>query len=711
LSGTPLPNCTAERWSSSKYTVDWKRTFPQVITVLGHWVLDLYCIAGLKVYSSCSRKYMMERAVRVRVRKIAVLSLLLSTVALMAVVWRASQVLHHAAEEVHSESEIRFAIRPLATATDTGFQAISAPAVFQQAAEFQGHLYVAGPSALWEYGNGGVLLHRYDVGRDLPASPLVAVSPAVLAQAGEAELVIATAWEGVLAFNGRTFRQIYAEDAEARAVTAILPLASGHLLIGTRKRGVLLYDGKQILPLHGTLSGLYVTAMAGTESDLWVGTLDRGVFHWHAGETESFTEEQGLPDSQVQSLASDGSRVFVGTVLGVAMFERGRFSRVLAPGVFASALGVQQGNLYVGSEDEGVLAIPIETRRPLAVRGAANSSGFTIASASGLVEVRQFFTSGDALLALTRKELYRLGTHGVGWQSVLQSGPAVLSDGNVSALAVAGDGRLWVGYFDRGLDVLDPDRSRAMHVEDDHVFCVNRILANPRAGTVDIATANGLVRFDTAGNQKQVLTRADGLIADHVTDVALYRDGLAVATPAGLTFLDNAGARSMYAFHGLVNNHVYALGVAGDELVAGTLGGLSVLGKENVQANYTTATSALTHNWITAVVRVGDEWMIGTYGAGILGLDSTGSFHTFEKGTSKFEVNPNAMLVTDRHVLAGTLGRGLYILDRDSGRWSVITRGLPSLNVTALAVRAGDVYVGTENGLVRIAEQNLNLQP
>jgi len=31
-------------------------------------------------------------------------------------------------------------------------------------------------------------------------------------------------------------------------------------------------------------------------------------------------------------------------------------------------------------------------------------------------------------------------------------------------------------------------------------------------------------------------------------------------------------------FHGLVNNPIYALGVSGDELMVGTLGGLSVIG-------------------------------------------------------------------------------------------------------------------------------------
>jgi hypothetical protein len=40
-------------------------------------------------------------------------------------------------------------------------------------------------------------------------------------------------------------------------------------------------------------------------------------------------------------------------------------------------------------------------------------------------------------------------------------------------------------------------------------------------------------------------------------------------------------------------------------------------------------------------------------------------------------------------------------------RWRTITAGLPSLNVTALAIRNGVVYVGTENGLVKIAEDKL----
>jgi hypothetical protein len=627
------------------------------------------------------------------VRLVAAGSMVVLMLAVAAVGWRASRALRISTEEVRSERQIRFLDRPLELPKDVNFEAVKAPAVFLQAARFQDHLYVASPAGLFEYDSNGAPLRQFAVGHELPSSPLVAAVPAMLADSREPVLVIATAEDGLLEFNGRGFRQIYPEDAEVRAITAVLPVSAGHLLIGTKKRGVLLYDGKQITVLHPTLSGLYVQALAGSESDLWVGTLNQGVLHWHAGATESFGEEQGLPDRQVQAIATSEDKTYVGTVLGVAEFDRGRFSRTLAPGVLVTSLLLGRDNLIVGSEDQGVLSIPLAGHRP----NATTSGG-----ASELTEVRQLFESGDAIYALTRKALFRMTARGFGWQQVLQPGQVVLSDRNISALAADGKGRIWVGYFDRGLDLLEPDSGRATHVENEHVFCVNRIWPDTKTGTVAVATANGLVRFGASGSQEQVLTRSDGLIADHVTDVVPYRDGLALATPAGLTFLDGSGAHSMYAFHGLVNNHVYALGVSGDELMAGTLGGLSVIGGGNVRVNYTAGASGLKHNWITAVVPVGDEWMIGTYGAGVLGLDGSGHFRSFEKATAELVVNPNAMLVTPKHVFAGTLGNGLYVFDRETLRWTTVNDGLPSLNVTALAQDKGTIYVGTDNGLVRI---------
>lgn len=624
-----------------------------------------------------------------------VLLLVLSSAGL--VFWRAQHVLRMATLEVRSHEMLRFSVRNLSPVT-SNFEWINAPEAFTGAAVFKGEFYLCGASGLFRYDSRGTLLKHYRAGQELPATPLLRMSPGVLKDSREPELLIATQLEGVLAFNGTSFRQLFPADADARSITSLLPLSSGQLLIGTRKRGVLVYDGNTLQAFHPALSALHVTELAGSESDLWVGTQDQGVVHWQAGRAESFAEAQGMPDPQVFSIALVNDKAYVGTAVGIAEFDGGRFVRVLAPGFFARTLYVSDSTLLSGGNGEGILEIDSEPKR---MQGMLRPATRTIS------DVQQIFAAGNTLYVVTRSSLYQKEGQRGGWRRVLEPANTMLADRNISALAVDGADRLWVGYFDRGLDLFEPDLRSAVHMEDDNVFCVNRILPNAAGGTIAVATANGLVLFDQSGKKRQVLGRADGLLADHVTDAALYGSGMVLATPAGLTFLDPAGPRSLYAFHGLVNNHVYTVGAAGKEVVAGTLGGISVLEDENVAANYTVATRGLTHNWISAIVRSGNDWIIGTYGGGVVRLLANGRFESFDLATGKFEVYPNAMLATDQHVLAGTLNKGLYVFNRATNRWSVITDGLPSLTVTALAAGNGFIYVGTDNGLVRISEQNL----
>lgn len=614
-------------------------------------------------------------------------------------IWKGSQALQRSKLELRAEREFEFTVGKYTPPQNIHFEQVRSPEVFEQLARFQDRLYIAGPAGLSAYDSRGGFLREFPAGSYLPGSPLVAMEVGQLAGASQPELILATADQGVLTFDGERFRQIYPANPDARSITAILRVPGGHLLIGTRKRGVLLYDGKSIHELHPTLDHLYVQALAGDETDLWVGTLDQGVKHWHAGTTETFSEEQGLPDRQVQVVALANEKAYVGTAVGVAEFDSGRLSRVLAKGALATSLHVRGEDLWVGTEDQGVLRVPLTANHRLP---APRSS-----AATQVDEVRQIESTGESILVLTRAGVFEVKANSLGWQQVLKARDAVLSDRNISAVAMDKDGRLWVGYFDRGLDIVPNGPQRTAHVENDHVFCVNRIWPEDQGNTVEVATANGLVRFGVSGEPEQILGRADGLIADHVTDVAHYRDGLAVATPAGITFFDSEGARSMYSFHGLVNNHVYALGVSEDELLVGTLGGLSALQKGFVKANFTAGNSGLKQNWITAIVRVGDEWMVGTYGSGVMGFDSAGHFHSYETATTPVDINPNAMLVTNDHVFAGTLGHGVFVYDRASQRWGILKDGLPSENVTAFTEGNGYIYVGTDNGLVRIQENTI----
>ena len=651
------------------------------------------------------------------------------------VIWRVERALGGASRNAAQSSRFDVEERTLSAQPNPGFEGIWAPAVFKSAAVFQEKIYLAGPAGLYAYAADGTLEHLYRAGMELPAASLGEMAVGMPNGARQPELLIATFGEGVLAFDGQRFRQIRARQDEARAVTAVLPLASGRLLIGTAKLGLLIYDGKTLKRFHPTTDNVYVTSLAGTEAELWVGTLNDGLLYWHGGQTERIGEEQGLPDRRVEQIALADGRAYVGTPVGVAEVRAGKIARVLAKGRYARAVAVDGDALLVGQMEAGVMRVPLSgvenntnARRPIvALTGAdvvdshpfrkgrgkdgahredADGRAKTLSGQPAPITVEQFLTVGESRYALSTGGLLRQEADGQ-WRRTLGGGSSQLTDRDISALLVASDGRLWVGYFDRGLDILPAAGGAVVHVENEHVFCVNRIVEDARHGAVAVATANGLVMFDRDGRQKQVLAREAGLIADHVTDVALYGDGLALATPAGITFMDASGAHSIYAFQGLVNNHVYALGASGDQLVAGTLGGRSLLTGDSVRRNLTTATSGLKHNWITALAAAGNDWLVGTYGAGVLRLSADGSVTPTEATRQGVVVNPTAMVADGRIVLAGTLGQGLLVGDSTGTRWKTITAGLPSLNVTALAIRNGVVYVGTENGLVKIAEDKL----
>ena len=645
-------------------------------------------------------------------RRLLTLSIAAATLLLLSTtffVHHIRQTLSQSGREVADAHRIAFNFGPLVLPPNLGFEAIAAPASFVSAASLDGHIFLSSPSALNIYSSTGKLERSLHVGLDLPPAPLGRMITAHLRGQSQAQLLIATAGAGILFFDPATqaFRQLLPQSADLRDITALAALESGEVLAGTRRHGLLVYtggatggtDAKALQLFRPEYANASITSLLGVGNDVWAGTQDHGILHTHAGITDRF--EAQLPDPHIEALAASGNRVFAATPLGVALFEDGRPSRTLAANTFAHALFAEAKSLTLSSLTGDALTLPLDSGRPHVAFNAGDDAQPT----------EQFLTfpGSDDLYAVRHDGLYRrIGSR---WSAVLEPTKAALTDNNIAALGFAADGRLWVGTFDRGLDILDSSLSTAQHLEDDHLFCINRIALDPRRNTMAVATANGLVLFDSTGKPRQVLTRRDGLISDHVTDVVYSGDRMTIATPAGLTFIDSTGLQSLYAFQGLVNNHVYALAASADgtELLAGTLGGVSMLTHDAVRRNLTVANSGLRHNWITAALPLDDKggYMIGTYGAGVMRLDRNERFSPMDSITRDMVINPNAMLATPTHILAGSLGQGLWSYARASQRWTQITSGLPSLNVTAFAARDGELYVGTQNGLVRMSESNL----
>ena len=625
------------------------------------------------------------------VRKIILIVGGIAALAATFIWWRTEQSLQTSRKLIRNENEIQFTLKPWIPPISSGFEPVSAAATFLDAASFSGKLYVASSNSLLEYAASPPTLNRsFRAGLELPSAPVtaLAVGPA-LDGTGE-RLYIATNGEGILIFDGQSFVHLRPEQAAMRSITALASTGLSGLLVGTKETGVFRFNGHGLSWLHPNLQKLKVTALAGDIADLWIGTRDKGVGHFLAGQLSFTTEAEGLPDSQVLSLAMAPQAVYAGTPSGVALLRGGKLDRVVAPGFFARSLATYNGGLWIGTLEEGIINVP--------PNGRAQTIPFA-------VDVRRIVPVGPDWLAVTRSGIFIMAKSKP--ELLLKAPGAILADGNISALSFDSSGRLWVGYFDKGLDVIAADFQSATHIETDSLFCVNRLLVEPNRQRITVATANGLVFLDSSLRIRQTLLRANGLIANHVTDVVPTETGLALGTPSGITFLEPNGTRSLYAFHGLVNNHVYALSREADQLIVGTLGGLSILEKDTVKANLTSANSGLKHNWITAIASVGKQHYIGSYGGGVVKLNPTLQIEPFPDMPKDLIINPNAMLVTAKAVYVGTLGRGLGVYNRKQERWRFVEFGLPSPNVTAFTINGDTLYIGTENGLVRVPEKNL----
>jgi hypothetical protein len=646
------------------------------------------------------------------------LPVLLTVAPAILIVVPARRALTRAALAVAIAHRLAFTLEPVDLASaHTAFEPVASAPSYTSAAFFAGQLYLAGPSGLAIFNADGSLQTTLRTGIELPVSPVTSILAARIRGASESQILAATSGAGLLIlqpnpYSSPTVHQLLPADAEARDLTAILPLATGDLLLGTRHRGVLLYNGATLAPLPAfDTTHLQITSLAAVDAASYlIGTRNSGVFYVHAGTVDHADTTSGLPDNQVEAIAIANGHAYIGTPIATADFDLAaptfRPSRTLAEGLFAHTLAADATMLTIGTLDQGIQQIPLTTQAHL--RSASISNAAPTAQTQ---RIDAILPTPDALYAMADGTLVRRTENS--WQPALPHSAATLTDRNISALAFAPDGTLYIGFFDRGLDELRPD-STIRHLEDDHLFCINRLALDPTRQTIAAATANGLVLFDAQGNPRQTLLRRDGLISDHISDIAFTPAGTALATPAGITWVGPTGAESLYAFEGLVNNHVYALAAspaAPNQLLAGTLGGLSILQSQAVQRNLTVTNSGLKHNWITALLPMpSGDTLIGTYGAGLQTIDRTDRITPVElpAGTPHvLIVNPNALYATPTHLYAGTLAHGMLIYNLATGHWTNITQGLPSLNVTAFAARAGTLYIGTENGLVRIPEANL----
>jgi ligand-binding sensor domain-containing protein len=626
--------------------------------------------------------------------------------AVIGFVWfslrQADQALSKASQQIAESQIVNHRWTPFRRNAPTSAEWLVPTARFVGAVEFDGQVWIANASSVQQVVSsaapGATSLSKsaspvfLRAGADLPGSPITALAVGTLGKEDRPQLWIATRGAGIVAYNGKQFRHLQI-DLQANAKVHALSFATdGNLWLATDD-GILIFDGTVLRRAPAPLDHGVFTHLLIAQDAVYASGGDRGLILFSGGQSKTINKEQGLPDSQILTLTSGGTltsavdqEILVGTPLGAAILKSGLVVKTVARDRIVGTAAYQNG-WWISGPDSGLLHV----------------------QENGSVSVPSS-VSAEILLAMPQAILFA-NAQGISiWRDrrlemVAASLSSKLVDAHVSTLAMDDQQRLWIGYFDQGLQVLDAAGNSQLKLNDGKVFCVNKILS--RGEKTWVATANGLAVFNESLQMIDWKTQKDGLISSHVTDLAFDNDSLIAATPAGVTWLDRE-PESIYVRQGLVNNHVYSLTTWNRSLVAGTLGGISIIKDRRPLENFTTTNSPLRSNWISALATLGRTLFVGTYGGGVsFAPSTTGNNRTdwrqVEGIPQTAVINPGGSATSDRAVYFGTLDQGLFQVNAD-GRAKQITDGLPSRNITAVLAHQRKIYIGSDNGLTILPE-------
>lgn len=527
-------------------------------------------------------------------------------------------------------------------------------------------------SGLLTAGGSGVRAGGEDLSAGLPTLRVSALRswrgrPVVALEAGGLYRRAGDAWEEVLSGFGTLHVRCLGESD------------GGELLVGAREGLFRAAWGARELerldphPVR-SLASLPGALLAGGEEGLR-----------RIGSGRSVRIETG--DPWIESVGIASSQVFAATAAGLV---RGSGDGPLVP--LAGTEDVAAGVVHEGAF-WGTTAPPGPLVRRIDAGGRVQAERLPS-------NVRRLVSVEGALLADTEDGLFR--REEAGWRRAQARPPALpAGSAHVSALSFLGP-RLVVGFFGGGLAVAEGPSRAWRTVPGSAAWGVNALL--PAGGVLFVASLRGAARFDGVH-----LTALDGPGA--AFSLAATREGVAIGYGQGVLL---PGASLLTAFHGLPGNQALAL-AAGESLFVGTPSGLGAVDGRRVRWRIAGGEARLPHPWVQALLVADDGLYVGTYGGGLARRRAprAGSEAWLEPfpETDGTKISAGCLAEVGGRVFAGTEGRGLLRLSRDRGHFERLALPLPSPRVTALAARDGDLWVGTDEGLLRVPLAALGATP
>jgi signal transduction histidine kinase len=430
----------------------------------------------------------------------------------------------------------------------------------------------------------------------------------------------------------------------------------------------------------------------GNDDALWIGTAD-GVLRYHQGSFQHYGTAQGLPSSDVLSIAAHDNSIYVLTGAGLAQFNGNGFSTLNTPST-PTAIAFSDDRLLIATRSSllqarGATIAPayqqfLPAKQPVLAFGylpdrtpwqrTATSLSFTAngnprtldPSAFDGARIESFLPGSQGGLWIgTSKGLYHLddplspphllaelGTdsilslredaEGNLWIGTDTSGLHILRHRNfrslpgisnrmLTALTQTSDGAMWIGSNGEGLSRRLAGKQRALSARDGLGSDIILSLAPGPNEDLWVGTPDGLNHVQ--GNRITSITSADGLPDDFIRSLLLDEDGtLWIGTRRGLAHLDGKKITTITHADGLGSDLVGALvrPVGSNDLWIATLDGLSLLHNGSIRT-FTTR-DGLSGNIVTALLpdTQGNLW-IGTRDNGLTVRTPDGRFLAFHR--------------------------------------------------------------------------------
>ncbi|HWR95840.1 MAG TPA: two-component regulator propeller domain-containing protein [Arenimonas sp.] len=295
--------------------------------------------------------------------------------------------------------------------------------------------------------------------------------------------------------NGVIQRFGAADGLPAGTVYAIVEAPEGGLYIGTHHGLYLSRNGRFSLIKAGFPDEAVISLTVDRQSNLWIGTVNRGILRMGRRDLETLDAASGLPNNRVGSIFSD-----------------------------------REGNLWAGT-NAGLVRF-------------ADTPFVTLDNYNGLTDnyVRAVAQLGDGSIMIgTSRGLNRYADEKI---TAIEDS-ASLKDDAILSLAPAKDGGLWVGMYSTGLVHWKDGRILESVSTDSPLYGSQiRALHEDRQGNLWVGTSRGVYR--KKGGELKRFGEAQGLPRDFTLSLFEAKSGrIWVGSANGLGYIDGDKAGSI----------------------------------------------------------------------------------------------------------------------------------------------------------------------